>query len=59
MSDNQIVFKDCYTGKDFELRVVDFLRGVGFKADKTGRNDGGIDIVATKEVEGTEYKFYI
>ena len=59
MSDNQIVFKDCYTGKDFELRVVDFLRGVGFKADKTGRNDGGIDIVATKEIEGTEYKFYI
>ena len=59
MSDNQIVFKDCYTGKDFELKVVDFLRGMGFKADKTGRNDGGIDIVATKTIKDTEHKFYI
>lgn len=59
MSENQIVFKDCYTGKDFELRVVEFLRSMGFTADKTGRNDGGIDIVATKEVNGTEYKYYI
>lgn len=59
MSETGIIFKDCYTGNDFELKVVEFLRGMGFTADKTGHNDGGIDIVATKEVNGTEYKFYI
>ncbi len=58
-NNNTIIFNDCYTGKDFELKVVDFLRAMGFQADKTGRNDGGIDIIATKKVQGTEYKYYI
>lgn len=54
MSETGIIFKNCYTGKDFELKVVEFLRAMGFTADKTGSNDGGIDIVATKEVNSTE-----
>ena len=32
---------------------------MGFKADKTSKNDGGIDIVATKTIDKTEYKYYI
>lgn len=59
MSKNNIIFEGCFTGHDFELKVVEFLRQLGIKADKTGRNDGGIDIVATKTVNGTEYKYYI
>lgn len=36
MSETGIIFKNCYTGKDFELKVVEFLRAMGFTADKTG-----------------------
>lgn len=43
MSETGIIFKNCYTGKDFELKVVEFLRAMGFTADKTGSNDGGIE----------------
>ena len=59
MSEDYSVFKDCYSGEDFEVKMVEFLRRMGFKADKTGKNDGGIDIVATKIIDETEYKYYI
>lgn len=58
MSDD-IIFRDCKTGFEFESKTVDFLRMMKFTASHTGRNDGGIDIVATKEVASIEYKFYI
>ena len=58
MSEN-IIFKNCRTGTDFEHKTVEFLEGLGFNAHKTGRNDGGIDIIATKTINETEYKYYI
>ena len=58
MEDN-IIFKDCKTGTDFENKTVELLRLVGFTADKTGRNDGGIDIVATMNIHSKEYKYCI
>lgn len=58
MSDN-IIFEGCKTGVEFEDKAVEFLRTVGFTANKTGCNDGGIDIVATKDIASVEYKFYI
>ena len=54
-----IIFKNCKTGVDFENKTLEFLRLAGFNADKTGRNDGGIDIIATKDVNDFQYKFYI
>ena len=59
MSENYMVFKNCYTGEDFERKMVEFLRVMGFKANKVGKNDGGIDIVAIKTFNETECKFYI
>lgn len=58
MPDN-IIFRDCKTGTDFENNTVLFLNRAGLTANKTGRNDGGIDIVATTNINSVEYKFYI
>lgn len=57
MSDN--ISNHCKTGTDFENYVVDILNRYGFKAYKTGNNDGGIDIVATSITIPTEYTFNI
>ncbi len=57
--DENNIFKNCKSGLDFEIRTVEFLRISGFKADKTGKNDGGIDIVATFDIKDKHYKFYI
>ena len=54
-----IIFKGCKTGVDFENKTVEFLRKAGFNSNKTGKNDGGIDIVATTSINGTERKYYI
>lgn len=53
------IFNDCKTGVDFENRIVDVFRLLGFKATKTGSNDGGIDIIVEGTVEDTLRKFYI
>ena len=50
-----IIFRDCKTGADFENRVATYLSILGFMTNKTGRNDGGIDIVATKTIHENEY----
>ena len=42
------LFQNCYTGTDFENLMVKFLGEHGFRAKKTGSNDGGIDIIAQK-----------
>lgn len=42
--DTSFLFQDCYTGTDFENKIVEFLSKYGFMAQKTGSNDGGIDI---------------
>ena len=54
-----IIFKGCKTGIDFENMTVDFLKKAWLDAHKTGKNDGGIDIVATTSINGTERKYYI
>ena len=41
--DTSFLFQDCYTGTDFENKIVEFLSKYGFMAQKTGSNDGGID----------------
>ena len=51
--DTSFLFQDCYTGTDFENKIVDFLSKYGFMAQKTGSNDGGIDIVATSDTADT------
>ena len=53
------IFPSCKSGADFEDTVTSFLRSVGFNADRTGKDDGGIDIVAKKRIQETEYTFYI
>lgn len=47
------IFPNCKSGADFEETVAIFLRSVGFNADRTGKDDGGIDIVAKKGIEET------
>lgn len=59
MSDNSFIFANCTSGTDFENKTVEFLRNLKFTTNRTGSNDGGIDIVATMNIHGTEYKFYI
>lgn len=55
-----IIFNNCRTGTDFENTTLDFLRLAGFTAKKTGgANDGGIDIVASMNIQGDEYSYYI
>lgn len=53
------IFKDCKTGVDFENRIVDVFNILGFKANKTGSNDGGIDIIVEGTVGDTLRKYYI
>ena len=49
----------CNTGIDYENKVVSMLLGVGFKAQRVGKNDNGVDIIASKFINKTEYKFNI
>ena len=44
------IFRDCKSGIDFENTVVKFLRCLAFEANRTGKDDGGIDIVATTSI---------
>ena len=57
--DTSFLFQDCYTGTDFENKIVEFLSKYGFMAQKTGSNDGGIDIVATSDTVPIKYTFNI
>ena len=53
------ICRDCKSGIDFENTVVKFLRCLAFEANRTGKDDGGIDIVATTSILSTKYTFYI
>ena len=53
------IFPSCKSGADFEYTVTNFLQSLGFNANRTGKDDGGIDIVAKKRIQETEYTFYI
>ena len=50
---------DCLTGADVENTVRNLLVNLGFDAHLTGKEDRGIDIIASKTVDGKAYKFYI
>ena len=52
-------FKYCSTGVEFEDRTVEFLHKLGFKAERVGTNDSGVDIIATLSVEGKSIVFNI
>lgn len=54
--DTSFLFQNCYTGTDFENLMVQFLGEHGFRAKKTGSNDGGIDIIATSITRPIKYK---
>lgn len=54
----QNIFKDCYTGTDFENRVAEFLSNY-CKVQKMGKSDGGVDIIATTTTQPTAYSFNI
>ena len=49
----------CKRGIDYENKVVSMLLGLGFKAQRVGKNDNGVDIFASKFINKTEYKFNI
>lgn len=49
------IFPSCKSGADFEYTVTNFLQSLGFNANRTGKDDGGIDIVAKKRIQETEY----
>lgn len=51
----------CRTGTDFENFIVTLLTQYGFDARKTGRDDKGVDIIATKNVykDKPPLKFFI
>lgn len=52
-------FERCTSGIDFENWVKDLMTNLGFKADRVGKNDGGVDVVATETRFGMKYTFYI
>lgn len=47
----------CKTGYDFEVWVQQLLICCKFKAELTNGNDNGVDVIATKQVDGVEHKF--
>ena len=49
----------CETGTEFESYVVDFLNNHHFNARRVGKNDGGVDIIATYSKDNEEFEFYI
>ena len=55
----QNIFKDCYTGTDFENRVAEFLKALSFEVRRLGKSDGGVDIIATTTTKPTVYSFNI
>lgn len=53
-----IKIKDCKTGVDFENLIIKLLRACNIKASSTGKEDKGIDIVASATLDITK-KYYI
>lgn len=53
------IFPRITSGVEFETEIMTFLQRIGFKAYKTGSNDGGVDIIAKHTTKKREYVFYI
>ena len=58
MSDG-IIFQNCQSGVDFENLIIGFLRDCGIEASSTGKEDKGIDIVASATPDDITKKYYI
>ena len=50
---------NSYTGLKFEDDCVELLKACGFKAVKTGKDDKGVDIIASISINETVKKYYI
>ena len=55
----KIDFQRCISGVEFEGWVVDLLKQLSFPANRVGKNDCGVDIVAEANWKGKKYNFYI
>ena len=55
----KIDFQRCLSGVEFEGWVVDLLKQLSFPANRVGKNDCGVDIVAEANWKGKKYIFYI
>lgn len=56
---NSLIMVNSYTGVDFENGCVEILEHCGFKAFQTGKEDKGVDIIASITINGTFKKYYI
>lgn len=54
-----IDFERCTSGIEFEGWVCDLLRKLSFPADRVGKNDSGVDIIARATWNGKVHRFYI
>lgn len=50
---------NSYTGTDFEKGCIELLQHCGFEASGTGKEDKGVDIIASITINGTFKKYYI
>ncbi len=56
---NSLNMVNSYTGIDFEKGCVEILEHCGFKAFQTGKEDKGVDIIASISINGNVKKYYI
>lgn len=54
-----IDFERCTSGIELEGWVCDLLRKLSFPADRVGKNDSGVDIIARATWNGKVHRFYI
>lgn len=54
-----IDFQRCLSGIEFENWMVDLLRQLSISAQRTGRDDNGVDIVAAAQYRDKQFRFYI
>lgn len=52
-------FKRWKSGTEYENWVADLLTELQFKANRVGKNDCGVDIIAEANWEGRKHRFYI
>lgn len=50
---------NCKTGIEYENQIVSILGNLRFKANRVGKNDGGVDIFASITLNSTNYNYNI
>lgn len=56
---NSLNMVNSFTGTDFENGCVEILEHCGFRASETGKDDKGVDIIASITINETFKKYYI